>query len=79
MDYVDVPGAVLYTEHTGNGLPLLLISGCGGDAGMYEQVVPLLARQFTDLVYDRRETRAADSPIRTRRPSSDSGRLRDLA
>src|SRR5690349_24583140 len=54
MRYVTVRGARLYTERAGDGPPLLLISGGGGDAGMYERVVPLLARRYTVLTYDRR-------------------------
>jgi pimeloyl-ACP methyl ester carboxylesterase len=53
-EYVTVPGARLYTERAGSGAPLLLISGGGGDAGMYEEVVPLLARRYTVFTYDRR-------------------------
>jgi pimeloyl-ACP methyl ester carboxylesterase len=54
VDYVPVPGARLYTERAGAGPSLLLISGGGGDAGMYEQVVPLLSERYTVLTYDRR-------------------------
>jgi pimeloyl-ACP methyl ester carboxylesterase len=53
-EYVTVPEARLYTERTGDGPPLLLISGGGGDAGMYEEVVPLLAERYTVFTYDRR-------------------------
>ncbi|GAA5178760.1 alpha/beta hydrolase [Rugosimonospora acidiphila] len=53
-DYVAVPSARLYSERAGDGPPLLLISGGGGDAGMYENVVPLLAQRYTVLTYDRR-------------------------
>jgi pimeloyl-ACP methyl ester carboxylesterase len=53
-EYVTVPGARLYTERAGEGPPLLLISGGGGDAGMYKEVVPLLAPRYTVLTYDRR-------------------------
>lgn len=53
-EFVAVPDARLYTEWAGAGPPLLLISGGGGDAGMYEQVVPLLARRYTVFTYDRR-------------------------
>jgi len=51
---VVVSGAELYVERAGEGPPLLLISGGGGDAGMYAEVVPLLAARFTVLTYDRR-------------------------
>lgn len=53
-EYVTVLGARLYTERAGDGPPLLLISGGGGDAGMYEEVVPLLAKHYTVFTYDRR-------------------------
>lgn len=53
-EYVTVPGARLYTERVGDGPPLLLISGGGGDAGMYEGAAPLLAERYTVLSYDRR-------------------------
>jgi len=53
-DRVKVPGAELYCEVAGHGPALLLIAGGGGDAGMYEEVVPKLAQRFTVLTYDRR-------------------------
>lgn len=53
-DTVVVPGARLHVERTGEGAPLLLVSGGGGDAGAYAEVVPMLARTFTVLTYDRR-------------------------
>lgn len=54
VDMIEVPGARLYVERAGDGPPLLLIPGGGGDAGMYAEVVPLLAERFTVLSYDRR-------------------------
>ncbi|MEV5898033.1 alpha/beta fold hydrolase [Nonomuraea fuscirosea] len=54
IDSVAVPGARLHVERAGDGPALLLISGGGGDAGMYADVVPLLARTFTVITYDRR-------------------------
>ncbi|GAA1643947.1 hypothetical protein GCM10009733_046320 [Nonomuraea maheshkhaliensis] len=53
MTWVVVPGARLHVERTGIG-PALLVSGGGGDAGMYVDVIPLLARAFTVIAYDRR-------------------------
>lgn len=44
----------LHTEVHGHGPALVLIPGGGGDAGMYEDVVPLLARHHTVITYDRR-------------------------
>lgn len=51
---VETPGARLHTESTGTGPDLVLISGGGGDAGMYEAVVPLLAARYRVITYDRR-------------------------
>lgn len=53
-DTVVVPGARLHVERTGDGVPLLLVSGGGGDAGAYAEVVPLLARTRSVIAYDRR-------------------------
>lgn len=53
-DTVSVPGARLHVERAGDGPALVLISGGGGDAGMYADVVPLLARTFSVITYDRR-------------------------
>jgi pimeloyl-ACP methyl ester carboxylesterase len=51
---VPVRGGRLYAERTGAGPELLMISGGGGDAGMYSDVVPLLASDYTVVAYDRR-------------------------
>ena len=44
----------LYSEVTGSGPPLVLIPGGGGDAGMYEDAVPVLEGRRTVITYDRR-------------------------
>ncbi|MFI6277234.1 alpha/beta fold hydrolase [Streptomyces sp. NPDC050988] len=49
-----VSRARLHTERVGRGPALVLIPGGGGDAGMYEDVVPLLSEQFTVITFDRR-------------------------
>lgn len=49
-----VSRARLHTERVGQGPALILIPGGGGDAGMYEDVVPLLAQRFTVITFDRR-------------------------
>ncbi|MEU4743326.1 alpha/beta hydrolase [Actinosynnema sp. NPDC023658] len=54
VDTVRVAGARLHTEMAGTGPALVLIPGGGGDAEMYAEVVPLLARRFTVITYDRR-------------------------
>ncbi|MBB4921004.1 alpha/beta fold hydrolase [Streptosporangium saharense] len=54
IDSVEAAGARLHVERAGDGPALLLISGGGGDAAMYADVVPLLTRTFTVITYDRR-------------------------
>ncbi len=51
---VRAAGAGLHTEKAGTGPALVLISGGGGDAEMYADVVPLLAERYTVITYDRR-------------------------
>jgi pimeloyl-ACP methyl ester carboxylesterase len=43
-----------HTEVHGEGPPLILIPGGGGDAGIYADAVPLLATSHTVITYDRR-------------------------
>ncbi|QFZ19198.1 alpha/beta fold hydrolase [Saccharothrix syringae] len=54
VDRVRVAGATLHVETTGTGPALVLIPGGGGDAGLYAEVVPLLAGRFTVITFDRR-------------------------
>jgi acetyltransferase/esterase len=51
---VKADGADLYTERRGDGPPLLLIAGGGGDCGAFSALADLLASSYTVLSYDRR-------------------------
>lgn len=51
---VESAGARLHTESAGSGPILVLISGGGGDAAVYEDVVELLADRYTVITFDRR-------------------------
>ncbi|GAA4502188.1 alpha/beta hydrolase [Actinoallomurus oryzae] len=53
-ELIQVKGARLHVERAGRGPALVLISGGGGDAAMYEEIVPLLAGRFTVITFDRR-------------------------
>ncbi|MCO6007256.1 alpha/beta hydrolase [Actinoallomurus purpureus] len=53
-ELVQTKGALLHVERAGEGPTLVLIPGGGGDAAMYEEVVPLLAGRFTVITLDRR-------------------------
>jgi pimeloyl-ACP methyl ester carboxylesterase len=49
-----VDGDALYYEVRGQGPPLLLIPGAGGDADQFAPVAALLADEYTVITYDRR-------------------------
>lgn len=49
-------GAELYYEKHGNGPPLFLVPGLGGDGRFWGQNVAELARNFTVIVHDHRGT-----------------------
>jgi pimeloyl-ACP methyl ester carboxylesterase len=51
---VPVDGADLYVERRGDGPPLLLITGGGGDCGSYTALADIMAADYTVLTYDRR-------------------------
>jgi pimeloyl-ACP methyl ester carboxylesterase len=51
---VKADGAELYFERRGDGPPLLLIAGGGGDCGAYWPLANVLASDYTALTYDRR-------------------------
>lgn len=62
-------GADLYYEVQGDGPPLLMITGGGGDAGFYAALAKTLADRFTVICYDRR----GNSRSRLHRPPASSG------
>jgi pimeloyl-ACP methyl ester carboxylesterase len=47
-------GADLYFERRGDGPPLLLIAGGGGDCGYYSAMAGILGATYTVMTYDRR-------------------------
>ncbi|MEU4603939.1 alpha/beta hydrolase [Kribbella sp. NPDC023972] len=51
---VDTVASVLHVERAGDGPTVVLVPGGGGDAAIYQQLVPLLARRFSVITYDRR-------------------------
>lgn len=48
------PGTTLYYETRGSGPVLLMIAGGGTDAGVFEGIASLLARDYTVVTYDPR-------------------------
>lgn len=59
---IDVGTTTLYHEVRGRGPALLLITGGGGDAGMWARVAPALAEEFTVVTYDRRGSSRSPRP-----------------
>ncbi|MEU6725222.1 hypothetical protein ABZ917_16070 [Nonomuraea wenchangensis] len=49
-----VPGAELFHEVRGRGPMLLLVPGGGGDAGTFDGIAEVLARDFTVVAADPR-------------------------
>lgn len=52
--YITTEGDKLYYEIRGQGKPLLMISGGGGDAGFYTYVADILSDEYQVITYDRR-------------------------
>lgn len=49
-----LPDTRLYAQRLGSGPPLLLIPGGGGDAGIFDDVLPYLTEHYTVITFDRR-------------------------
>jgi pimeloyl-ACP methyl ester carboxylesterase len=54
MSILDVPGARLYYEVHGSGLPLVMVPGASGEAGSFSKVTAHLAEHYAVVTYDRR-------------------------
>ena len=52
---IEVAGDTLFYKVTGEGTPLLLIAGGGGDGDLYLPLADALADSFMIITYDRRE------------------------
>ncbi|MGW7681969.1 alpha/beta fold hydrolase [Kribbella sp. NPDC054772] len=65
---VDTGAAELHVERTGDGPPVVLIPGGGGDAAMYRDLVDELARRYSVITFDRRGNSRS-----TRKPGAGSG------
>jgi pimeloyl-ACP methyl ester carboxylesterase len=55
-------GIYLHHEIVGEGPPLLLISGLGGNSGVWATVVPLLKSHFRCITFDNRGAGRSDVP-----------------
>ena len=59
MPKISIGDAELYYESTGDGPPLLLVPGLGGQGSFWAQQVPDFARHFRVIVHDHRGTGAS--------------------
>lgn len=50
----EINGANLYYEIHGEGEPLLLIAGCGGDITNWSEIVPILSAHYQTIIFDNR-------------------------
>ncbi len=51
---IDVNGASLYVEESGQGVPVVLVHGATGTAAMYRATIALLAKEFRVVAFDSR-------------------------
>lgn len=56
MPKISIGDAELYYESTGDGPPLLLVPGLGGQGSFWAQQIPDFARDFRVIVHDHRGT-----------------------
>lgn len=54
MPYVSVNGIEMYYERTGQGEPIVLITGLAGDVSFWNKTVPLLSDRFDVIAVDNR-------------------------
>lgn len=65
MPYAPIRDILTYYEEAGNGEPLVLVMGLGGDLQAWALQVPALAKQFRVITFDNRgagRTSAPDKP-----------------
>lgn len=60
MPKVDIAGGEIYYEMTGEGDPIVFVSGLGGVGRYWEPQVAVFRRRFRVITYDQRGTGASD-------------------
>ncbi len=80
MPYTEAPGFRMAYETHGEGVPLLLINGLGGDRGEWLYQVPAFAERFRVVAFDNRGAGESDTPpgpYSTAQMADDAARLLD--
>jgi pimeloyl-ACP methyl ester carboxylesterase len=62
MRTIDANGTTIAFEQTGSGVPVILIHGAEADHSMFDAFGALLARHFTVIAYDQRDSGATRNP-----------------
>jgi pimeloyl-ACP methyl ester carboxylesterase len=62
MRTIDANGTTIAFEQTGSGVPVILIHGAEADHSMFDAFGGLLARHFTVIAYDQRDSGATRNP-----------------
>jgi pimeloyl-ACP methyl ester carboxylesterase len=62
MRTIDANGTTIAFEQTGSGVPVILIHGAEADHSMFDAFGALLARHFTVIAYDQRDSGSTRNP-----------------
>src|SRR5260370_31743204 len=62
MPTIDANGTTIAFERSGQGAPVLLLHGAEADHSMFDAFGELLARQFTVIAHDQRDSGATRNP-----------------
>lgn len=65
MPYAKVNNINMYYEIHGDGEPLVLISGLGASAVVWEPIIPIFSRDYKVIVFDNRGVGRTDAPVMT--------------
>ena len=62
MPAIDVNGTTITFSQSGSGKPVILIHGAEADHSMFDAFGALLARRFTVIAYDQRDSGTTRNP-----------------
>lgn len=62
MPTISVNGTNLFYKESGSGEPLVLVHGTGFNADVWDHAMPLLAKRYRVIAYDRRGYQRSEGP-----------------